>query len=68
MNTNTGRIYEPAIYESDRTAMEVDTARGDIIVPVSPRVARLMKEAHEARRRRAIKRRAMQHASRKRNR
>lgn len=68
MNTNTGQIYEPAIRFNDQTLMDEAIARGEKVVEVSPRVAKLMKEAMEARRRKAHRRRAMQHASRKRNR
>lgn len=67
MNTNTGAIYNTAIY-SERAAMEAAIERGDPVVEVSPRVAKLMREAHEARRRKARARRAMQAASRRRNR
>jgi hypothetical protein len=61
MNTNTGRIYE-GVYITE--AIE----RGEPVVPVSPRVAMLMREAIEARRRRAKARRAIQRESRKQNR
>ena len=68
MNTNTGRIYEPDLYRQDAIDMASDVARGDVVVPVSPRVARLMREALARRRRRAASRRAMQAASRRANR
>jgi hypothetical protein len=67
MNCSTGAIYNPVVY-SEREAMSAAIARGELVVPVSHRVATLMREAHEARRRKAKARRAMQHASRKRNR
>lgn len=62
MNTNTGQIYT-GNYEI-RAAQE----RGEPIVEVSHRVAKLMKEALESRYQRRQARRAMQKASRKRNR
>lgn len=62
MNTNTGQIYS-GVYE-----IEAAVERGEPIVPVSPRVAKLMREALKARKLRARSRRAMQKASRRRNR
>lgn len=61
MNTNTGQIYT-----GDYVQQAID--RGEPVVPVSHRVAKLMTEAIDARRRRARNRRAMQKASRKQNR
>jgi|KBSMisStandDraft_5_1062788.scaffolds.fasta_scaffold985406_3 hypothetical protein len=63
MNTNTGAIYDhgtPAYFDA--------VERGEPLVEVSPRVARLMREALDSRRRRAKRRRAMQKASRRANR
>lgn len=62
MNTNTGQIYQ-GVYE-----IEAARERGEPVVEVSPRVAKLMTEALDRRRRRAKSRRAMQKASRRVNR
>lgn len=64
MNTNTGQIY-PSIFHADA---QDALARGEPVVEVGPRVAKLMTEALESRRRRARRRRAIQKASRRANR
>jgi hypothetical protein len=62
MNTNTGQVYTGSI------AIEAAKDRGEPVVAVSRRVASLMREALEARRRKARRKDRQAAASRRRNR